>query len=760
MLAQLLAIPPEICGQCLNPEHLVLEFPEEDAEFGTLLAEMPASEFSPLYQPVRIAQDDSDNVFVISLLLYRMLTGQMPDLRLAQVLLVRASGENSVPFLNVPSSSLNPLLARMSDMNPDTRISRRDALDWLAEQFCGSAVIHIVEQETMTELERIELPLNSGTVIWKPAPVMQYGTYRFYPEETQERKIDYRVMQEEYICYVHAEYTPLPEYISIRPDEGTFCFGLDFGAFQSRITRLDSMGQMSELSGIPSVIAYKTADSYVCGEEAVQLCRNGDADLIYCFRPCADMHKSFSVLADNHSVIQETAFSAGVKLMSYLCGKAKSDLQYEPDASCAVIAVPAGSPPKSRTAFRQEAEQAGFRPVQMISAPEAIVTFWRMYEKLDGNILILDAGDGMTDICLIPCRSEETAENLLSRSETWPCGKSTDGGLKMTELLFENILQMLNSQYALNLYQKQNSGLNASQFEANLRQIRETAEQLKHALSFRERAEAVMILYTGQLEKKTVRIGFTRSQYQNLTTPVMQGIRQTIQQVLTGNGLSVQDVSTVLLTGSASLTPAVRETAEQLFKETDAEIQYLNYTMSPARGSALFAGMLSHAGRNLSESAETPEDLGIITADAVRSVPVFQTLIPAGTPFTDGSASCEYALEVSPNDMEQNGFCILRMYQRPRGMEHIRSTLDPGGEAIRYIGKFSFRLPEIYDMSADKLILRISIDTEEQLTVQISHYRKGSQNQFARVFRKLTGKPEDGWMLLESSVMAEFISAT
>lgn len=752
VLAQLLAFSREDYG-VMNPDSFSLEFEEDSQKFGTLAVEEKAQNFAENVYPVKILNNESDDMFVIGLLLYQMLGCKIPDLRRAKLMLAQAEGNQEVPLLSLANSSLNPLLEKLSDINSNTRISKSDALDWLAKSFPAIAVVKIVERETMVELQKLEVPLFSGVTTWKPSSTLEYSGYQFYPEQSEEYHFPFRQKTVEYICYVRAVRESVSDIVSICPELGKLCFGLDFGAFRTRVSRLESSGKMRELSEIPSVIAYKEQGVCVYGETAIQLHTNQNADLIHCFQSIQDLDVSFTVMASDGTMVQETKHSAMLKFMKYIYHIITDRLKYRKDTCCAVLTLPSSTNANIRQAFQKLAEKAGFS-VYLLSSAVASVIFQSMYEHFQGNLMVIDSGAGVTDICLL--RYTEQKENQIpDYAKGWTDGISAKGGDAMTEAVYNSILQTLSTQYALSMYQWQNSGLNPAQFAENVKQIQEQSAHIKHTLSFSNKSSSAFELYANQLGKKKIQIGFTGSQYQTLLTPITNEIQGAIRQVLAGRNVPPSQVQTVLLTGGASLTPAIRHSIEKFFGKE--KVQYLNYTMSPVRGAALFAGMLSHEGESAVQLTEFPEDLGIITADAIHGTPVFQCIVPAGTKLENDAVSFEYSLIVSESDLDKEKYCNLRIYVRPRGMEHIKSTLVPMGDSIRCIGIICVPLPPKYVMKSDKLVFRVEVDVQENVSVRVSHYRK-SVSPFGKFIGLIKQNEEEQWKPLEVSIDAECLS--
>jgi len=756
VLAQLLDYSRENYG-VINPNCFSVEFPDDEDSplFPTLLVEAKATQFDEKIAPVKVMNDESDDIFVIGLLLYQMLGYELPNLKRAKLMLAQAVEHQQVPLLSVKNSSLNPLLEQMTDMNVNTRISREEALNWLAEQFPSNAIVLMLEQETRVQFEKLFIPLRSGVTSWKPPAMVEYNGCQFFPETSAEYRFPYRLKPLEYPCFVRAKRQTIPN-IEIRPESGKLCFGLDFGTYRTRISRLDENGTLVQLPEIPSVIAYRNQHDYVCGTEAMQLYENQNADFVHCFDIFSESEKGFSLMASDGSMIQETRESVMLKFLKYIHYRMENHFQYQKDISKVVMTIPSSSPVKFRDTLQKCMEKVGFS-VALISSAMANIIFHGMREPLQGNVMVIDVGESVTDVCMVHSDAQDHCSHEIPEyAKNWHSGKGAKAGNAMSETLYQSILQTLNTQYALNFYQQEQSNLNATQFLENVRKIRKEADRMKHTLSFSEKAVSRFDLYADHFHQKTVEIGFTKSQYQNLLFPILQETENAIRQILSMENITVSEVDTVLVVGGASLTPAIHEMIQNFFSQTNCKITYCNDEFSVAYGAVLFAGIFSNIAQSTAKLTEFPDDLGIITADTIYHSPVFQPLVSAGTEFENDVIHFQYHLLITENDLDEEKHCVLRLYRRPKGMESVRNTLEPDGENIRCIGHIVILLPEKYVMKSDKLVCDMTIDIHEKISVTVSHYRDVSRRPIMKLLKKVTNDNKESWNLLETEVSAQY----
>ncbi len=652
ILSQLLLMPVKTYGK-LNPSCFMIEQENDQAEILKFIS--PAQDWDQNFRPAHPDGTDADIIFVMGMLLFTMLTGEIPD-------------QKTLP-LHVEASAFNALLMQMTESHADRRITRHTALEWLMSDFPSCGI---------------------------PAHEMQISGF------------------------------------SLQIPENAWCFGIDPGTDFTRVSRLSRAGVLEELPMIPSVIAYHSQGRCVFGEEAISLHQQGTAGLLHCFDLFTDPEQVVSVTAADGAFIQETRHIIILEFFKYLRRQMTEKLYYYTDAPC-IMSLHAGLSQGIRTFMQKTAEEADIS-VQLTASSSCSVLWHGMQDQK--SILVIDAGES-TDISLI------SPEHIAGK---WPYGSiQTSGGQAMTEALCNDILKILDNQYEIMMYHQQDSGLNAVRFAENQEKIQKAARYIRHSLSFQEEATCLFYLCTASGEEKAIRLCYNRMQYRNLIEPIFKSIRAGIQQCLTAENISANAVSNVILTGGNASAPVLQEFLQSSFSIL---IQHSDRFFSAVRGAAVCAGMLSEK-QSLPSAQETDSDLGIITADMIRSVPVFQCLLPAGTPLE--KASCIYDLYLNESDLhtEQQ----LRLYLRPRGMEQIQSTLDPGGEKIRCIGMIKFTPPEQYKSAHDKLVFQIQINAEEMISAEITHYRRGSQNKLIRKLLSLTNKNQnDGWTKLSSNI--------
>lgn len=760
VIAQLLEY---ICkGGKMYADCLCIEWSESETNgFGSLFRENGKEAYDNSIRPIAEDGGMSDDVFAAGIALYRMLTGQTPDYQRAQLLLIGAGKGKRVPFVKYEGSSLSDLLERMTEVSAESRISADEALDLLAGQFGSEADICITESHTDAELKTYTVTLDKGFLNWKPNAEYVFDQQHFFPQKKDGIEISYRVKKLTYRCDVSTErYVPKAE-LDIKAEEGCKSFGIDLGACNLLISCLDSEGNIFELDlgGKPTVsaaAAYRTGGDSVFGSEAEELNRKTGAELIYCFSSDYDTDDDITVTAADGTTVQICISDVIRDFFTYLKELMIEKADYSPEHDSTVIALRACSSQRYRIAVTAISERVGIK-ASTVSGIAAVGLSFLASEESDKKLMIVDAGSNDTCIGIVPGIEQLSADAASEFTTKWLGGVRASGGTAVTDALCTSMKHELNHNYGLNMFSRERSGLNPRQFEENERTIRKAAETIKKKLSFSDNADCELELCSAPMQIVKAKLGYTRDQLNIIAASMLHGINEAMQRCLSEDNSTKYEIDWLLITGGSSLIPAVRDKAARFFKETPAKIRMLYDITAVSRGAAICASI--RTDRDVSvEHAEIDDDLGIMTVDAVSGIPVFQCKLAVGTQFKNGKASFSYTFKVHDDDFDDQGFCTLKLYTRKKGMEYVRSTIDPNGSAIRYIGKIKTKLPETFEKSTDFLIFTVEIDPLENLKVRIKHVRpKSGLEKLVGYFRNNADSSQKEWHVVDENLPAKFI---
>lgn len=207
----------------------------------------------------------------------------------------------------------------------------------------------------------------------------------------------------------------------------------------------------------------------------------------------------------------------------------------------AVISVPAYFNDQQRRATRQAGEMAGFKVERIINEPTAAAIAYGLCDQdKDGCYLVFDLGGGTLDVSVL-----ELYQNIIEVHAI--AGDNFLGGEDFTQV----VVQLFSRKTGLDLDRLSPS---------DAFRVRRQAEQGKLALS-----QGVLAIVSCQVEGQTYSAPIDRQEYESACTPLLKRIKTPVEQSLRDAGLSVSEISGILLVGGASKSPLVRSFCRQLF---------------------------------------------------------------------------------------------------------------------------------------------------------------------------------------------------
>lgn len=207
----------------------------------------------------------------------------------------------------------------------------------------------------------------------------------------------------------------------------------------------------------------------------------------------------------------------------------------------AVISVPAYFNDQQRRATRQAGEMAGFKVERIISEPTAAAIAYGLCDQgKDGCYLVFDLGGGTLDVSVL-----ELYQSIIEVHAV--AGDNFLGGEDFTQVMVQ-------------LFAEQ-SGLDIAQLSpVDQFRVRRQAELGKLALT-----EGFISVISCQIDGKTYMATVTREQYGTACQPLLERIKKPVEQSLRDAGISVSEISGILLVGGASKSPVVRSFCRKLF---------------------------------------------------------------------------------------------------------------------------------------------------------------------------------------------------
>ena len=241
--------------------------------------------------------------------------------------------------------------------------------------------------------------------------------------------------------------------------------------------------------------------------------------------------------------------------------------------SDAVVTVPAYFAEAQREATRRAGELAGLNVLMMINEPTAAAIAYRVQrEPQDQLVLVYDLGGGTFDVTLMEV-NPQGIDVLTTEGDVQLGGKDWDA------LLLDHAAERFNTQH----------GLDPRDDDGAYQSLVAASEAAKRSLS--ERAKVSIPCRVG---KQAVHVPVTREEFEDLSTPLAERTRATIDVVLDRAKKSPEQVDRVLLVGGSTRMPMIRRMLGEMFPER------IDATIEPdecvAVGAALKAAMSSLQG--------------------------------------------------------------------------------------------------------------------------------------------------------------------
>ena len=418
----------------------------------------------------------------------------------------------------------------------------------------------------------------------------------------------------------------------------------------------------------PSVVAFSKTGERMVGQVAKrQAITNPDRTVISIKR---EMGTNFKVNIDDKAYTPQ-------EISAMILQKLKTDAEAflgEP-VTDAVITVPAYFTDAQRQATKDAGKIAGLNVQRIINEPTAAALAYGIDKEQSQKIMVYDLGGGTFDVSILDI-SSGVIEVLAT------AGNNHLGGDDFDQCIVDYLVSEFKKQTKIDL----------TRDPAAMQRVREAAEKAKIELSSMTQTTVEQpYIAVGKQGPLHMEIPLTRAKFNDLTYHLVQATREPVNQAINDSGVSISQISKVLMVGGSSRIPAVQDLVQSM--TGSLPFKGINPDECVAMGACLQAGVLSGSVKGLLLLDVTPLSLGIETLGGVctRIIERNTTLPIRKSQIFTTASSFQSSVDIhvlqgerpmAHQNKELGRFQLTGIRRAPRGVPQIEVTFSIDANGI------------------------------------------------------------------------------